>query len=105
RLRKLIVDGDRRMVREQHASVDGRALGALSSRGRGNLIVQPPAEIPWSRSLEVIPPGIVAGLGTDQRPIGVDKALCQQIVHPPAGIRWSFRSPKGERDRSPGERC
>src|SRR6516165_5755572 len=62
--------------------MDHRALGLLSNERRGDLIIQPPAEIPLTSASEIGPPGVLARLFSDELAKDVDESGRQKPVHP-----------------------
>src|SRR3954462_11931925 len=101
--RIVIVDRERRMVREATTLVDRLAHRAGGHAGRGNLIVDSPADVLGVGLAAVGPPGVMAGLAV-QPPEHVDEAdLIEDMRQPRALLRREagvllVRAPVGEID-------
>src|SRR5207237_3334658 len=72
--RVVVIDRERRMVREPGLHADGGLLRALRDAGRGDLVVDAPTDIALARAAELVPPREAVGIGVG-RAEDVDEAV------------------------------
>ena len=89
--RRIDLDADRHVVRPEHVALDERAAHELHRRGRGEHVVDPPADVLRAHAEALAPPRVVPGAGLE-RAERVD----------PARARSSGRAPRAPRA---GSRC
>src|SRR5436853_5837027 len=106
--RIVIVDRERRVVREATTLVDRLAHRASGDAGGGNLIVDSPADVLGVRLAAVGPPGVMAGLAV-QATEDIDEADLIEHMRKPrallgreAGVLL-VRAPVGEIDLLVGD--